>query len=270
MKPHMKTPGEPAALRSAHDDPNAKPTVRERYASAASRGASGANVVIAAGMVRNELGMALLRLSSEFDAVRVELRRASDADVKRQAEAARLRKHAEAQRMEARKLADLHGPASMMVDVIAAHERSADRLDAAAEDALRRTAGEIITERFEVLQRLSTLDVARRAVGARATLQNVKRANAMLPQALALALAGKVLDVYLDEACAHCDGTGTRGSGYQGQGTRTCPVCLGTGHRRNTIGDGQAQRDFAATLLATLQQASSDAASWLKAALHQG
>jgi hypothetical protein len=263
-----KTIARAATGRSERDDPNARPGIRERYAAATSSGCNGLDVIAAAGMARNDLGIALLRLTAEFDSIRADLRRSSGADAKRAAAAKTLSDEGRRCERQAQDLEDLHGLDSIKSDVIRLLRRRAEKCRAHAEDALRASAAEILTERFEVLSRMTTLRAAQRQIAARAHTLNAKRMAKAFGGSVVLALSGRVLDVYLDETCEACNGSAVFTTGYDaGKRSEPCRKCAGTGHRRNIIGEGQAQRGFAATLLADLQQAAGAAAKALRAAM---
>ena len=260
------------AGRAAYDDPNRPPGVNERYATATSHGGQ-RDIVAAAGMIRRDLGVALLRVSAEFDAVRGTIRRASDAAQRRAAASTELLAHAS--RLEARAgkmseralMAQTQDVAELLLADGEKCQRQAEKARAAAADALRRAPGEILAERIMVLDQLTTLDTAAAAVRARAIVLNTKRGQHALPNDQVMRLAAKVLDVFLDEACPQCDGTGRKGSAYVGHVGEACAGCRGTGHRRDTIGNRQDHRDFARDVLADLQRATADAAAAMRRAL---
>ena len=251
------------------DDPNARPTILERYSVAAVSGGD-LDMHGAAGMLRrHELGLALLRVRAEFDAIRGQISRNSatakeraHAAERHQREAARCRAVAEKARIQ--QVAAAGTPA----EAVAAWDRAkataqALRHDHAAAEALRRAPADIVSERAEVLQAMTTLDHAKQLLMARASNLATKR-RFMHPDTTVAMLAGKALDVYLDELCHTCDGTGTIGSAYQGEQPRKCGACRGSGSRRDTMGADGAQRAFAAILLGEMQHAAADAGAALK------
>ena len=109
------------------------------------------------------------------------------------------------------------------------------------------------TERFLVLSQLKTLREARDAFGAFAIVMATKAAF-MQDDAAALAIAGRVLDVWLDQLCHHCDGRGFTGGSHRGEHQTLCRPCRGSGHRRDWIGKTAEERQFASRLLAELEQ----------------
>ena len=72
------------------DDPNARPTLSERYGVAVSNGTGLDHMILAAGMQHERLGAILLRLQSEYDAVRGDLERAGQIAPQRTAQAREL------------------------------------------------------------------------------------------------------------------------------------------------------------------------------------
>lgn len=119
------------------------------------------------------------------------------------------------------------------------------------------------TERLLVLSQLKTLRSARDAFGSFAIVQATK-VQFMQNDAAAASIAGRVLDVWLDPNCHHCDGRGFTGGSHRGEPTVLCRPCRGSGHRRDWIGKTQEERQFASRLLAELeqQQAHIDAQMW--------
>lgn len=114
-------------------------------------------------------------------------------------------------------------------------------------------------ERLLVLSRLKSLPAAKQAIGSMAVIQATKR-RFMRPDADALKVAGRVIDVFLDPNCAHCDGRGFTGGGrHEDSGPQAlCRPCSGSGKRRNTIGRDDDERAFGAFLLSELERMTSE------------
>lgn len=114
-------------------------------------------------------------------------------------------------------------------------------------------------ERVLVLSRLKSLPAAKAAIGEMAVVQATKR-RFMRPDADALILAGRVIDVFLDPLCGHCDGRGFTGGGrHEDSGPQMlCRPCGGSGKRRNTIGRDDEERKFGALLLSELERLTSE------------
>lgn len=115
-----------------------------------------------------------------------------------------------------------------------------------------------VTERVLVLSRLGSLSATKAAVGALA-VQQATRKRFMRPDADALVLAGRCLDVFLDPLCGHCDGRGFSGGGrHEHSGAQVlCRPCGGSGRRRHTIGRDDEERNFGAFLLSELERLAS-------------
>lgn len=229
------------------NDQNQKPTIEEQYAVALSAGAQ-TRVVLAAGLQRERAGVQLLRLRAEYDAVRGELEQAGQiaprgldrARVLRQ-EAARLQK------------------AELWLE--------AETLIVEAEAIQPRTKAQVKTAHAVILVALTSLHSARQELGILAVRMAASPKRSLEPAA-ALQLAGRVLDVWLDETCHKCDGTGRLGNRYAGDRERECPSCKGSGHRRDILGDSLKQTLFARDLMAELQRQVAAAAAGIKAAIH--
>lgn len=184
--------------------------------------------LIAAGWIRDGIGPMLYRLHAEWDAVRAENALAQRHQV---ADAAAVK----AKRAEAAK---------------AAPERVAELLAEAdaIEGGARRAA---LTEHALQLMRLRTLPRVKDALGRWAVVQATKR-RFMQPDTVVCALAGRVLQAHLDPLCRSCDGRGFSG-GY-GTPQLTCRACKGTGKSRAAVGKDDAERAFAAWMLADMER----------------
>ena len=230
-----------------NDDPNARPSLSERYGVAVASGTSQEHLILAAGMQPERLGTVLLRLQSEYDAVRGDLERAGHIAPHRAAQARELSRRAAL----AEKLKDYD--AAAVFKQLAAEIRE-------------RTAGEVLSARAFILLGLKTLHAGKQRVGAFAIglASNPKRG---IPPAIAMRLAGQVLDVWLDPICHTCDGTGSVGNAYAGEVRRQCSTCAGSGHRRDIVGRSPNERAFARDLLAELQRRVAAAAGGIGRAL---
>lgn len=116
-----------------------------------------------------------------------------------------------------------------------------------------RTTTEVLSARSFILMGLKTLHDAKQRFGAFAVglaMQPKRQINS----AAGLKLAGRVLDVWLDPTCHVCDGTGIMGNRFNGDVEHQCSACLGSGHRRDVLGNNPGERRFASDLLAELQR----------------
>lgn len=242
------------------DQENQKPTIEERYAVAIMAGIPD-GLIMAAGLQRERVGVLLLRLRAEYDAVRQEMERAGEIAPSAADRVRSLVKEADRLKALAKRLG--------LTNVSAASEaleRAAD-LQREIAGTPKRAERDIKTARAVILVALTSLQDARQELGALAVRMGANPKRALAP-AVALQLAGRVLDVWLDETCHRCDGTGRLGSRYQGDAERQCPTCKGSGHRRDILGDSLQQTNFAGDLLAEVQRQVAAAAAGIKAAIH--
>ena len=242
-------------------DDNRKPSTEELYAVAISNGTGHLDMILAAGLQRHILGAQLLRLRVEYDQVRAGLERAGQIAPSAQQAVSAMRRDidrlkARAATLGASRDADQRAEANELL------RKAADKA-AELEAVDRRTPAEVQSARAFVLLGLSTLAEAKREIGALALRMGTKR---NMPTEVTMRLAGRVLDVWLDETCHRCDGTGLLGSRYQGDTVRQCTTCKGTGHRRDILGDSLQQTRFAGDLLAEIQRQVAAAAAGIKAA----
>ena len=107
-------------------------------------------------------------------------------------------------------------------------------------------------ERFLILDRLKSLRPTRQALGACAVDQ-AERVRFYRPQRDVMRVTGRVLDVFLDPLCHHCEGRGFNGGTHRGEPQVLCRPCRGSGHRRDQIGKDELERHFAAFMLAQLE-----------------
>lgn len=251
-----------------------KPTVEELYAIAIADGTGFERLVLACGLQREVVGAMLLRLRVEYDQTRGEMERAgqistSAARILRELQAET--KLAEARAEAAGRRANAPGATPAEQDEAlaeaGAHFRRAAALISRAAHLQRRTPEEVKSARAFVLLSLPSLSETKQAVGQLAVRMAGKRTKAGIGAESALRLAGRVLDVWLDETCHRCDGTGVIGSRYQGDTERQCSTCKGTGHRRDILGDSRAETQFAADLMAEVQRQVAAAAAGIRAAL---
>ena len=179
------------------DDPNARPSLSERYGVAVGNGAGMEHMILAAGMQHERLGAILLRLQSEYDAVRGELERAGQIAT---TAAERLRGVVrEADRLKALAARLDASRSSTFGEADEARLRAAALVTEAAAIKLR-TPAEVMTARAVILMSLPALQAAKHELAALAVRMGANPKRALAP-AVALQLAGRVLDVWLDETC---------------------------------------------------------------------
>ena len=204
-------------------------------------------MILAAGMQHERLGAILLRLQSEYDAVRGDLERAGQIAPQRTAQARELAKRAAL----AEKLKD-YGAAEV--------------LNARAAEIRERTPEEVLSARTFILMGLKTLHDCKQRFGAFAIGLAVQPKRGIRPDTGRI-IAGQVLDVWLDPTCHTCDGTGMIGNAYAGEVRHQCSTCAGSGHRRDIVGRNPKERIFARDLLAELQRRVAAAAGGMGQAL---
>lgn len=229
------------------DDPNARPSLSERYGVAVSSGTSLDHMILAAGMQHERLGAVLLRLQSEYDAVKGDLERAGQIAPQRTAQARDLMARAKL----AERLKD-YGAAEVL------KQRAAEIRE--------RTPDEVLSARTFILMGLKTLHDCKQRFGAFAIGLAVQPKRGIRPDTASI-LAGQVLDVWLDPTCHTCDGTGHVGNAYAGETRKQCDTCGGSGHRRDIVGRNPKERIFARDLLAELQRRVAAAAGGMGQAL---
>ena len=229
------------------DDPNARPSLSERYGVAVSSGTGLEHMILAAGMQHERLGAVLLRLQSEYDAGKGDLERAGQIAPKRTAQARDLvRRAALAERLR--------------------DYGAAEVLKQRAAEIRERTPDEVLSARTFILMGLKTLHDCKQRFGAFAIGLGVQPKRNIKPDTARI-IASQVLDVWLDPTCHTCDGTGMIGNAYAGEVRRQCSTCAGSGHRRDIIGRSPAERIFARDLLAELQRRVAAAAGGMGQAL---
>ena len=229
------------------DDPNARPSLSERYSVAVSSGTGLEHMILAAGMQHERLGAVLLRLQSEYDAGKGDLERAGQIAPKRTAQARDLvRRAALAERLR--------------------DYGAAEVLKQRAAEIRERTPDEVLSARTFILMGLKTLHDCKQRFGAFAIGLGVRPKRNIKPDTARI-IAGQVLGVWLDPTCHTCDGTGMIGNAYAGEVRRQCSTCAGSGHRRDIIGRSPAERIFARDLLAELQRRVAAAAGGMGQAL---
>lgn len=243
-----------------------RPTLPERYARAVNssrlvvveRTRGDVDLLIAAGWVENHLGTMLYRLATEFDSARSEQTAARRRIAVSTAEADDLER-------SARKLAsghvDGHGAAALKMLAVATMRTE--------------VAHEITSERAFLMMRMKSLDTTKEALGAWAMEQALavrfkspgrlptdagpaqplrmrQWRNAVRERADIVAkLTGRVLDVFLDNLCAPCQGRGFNG-GFGGP-QRLCRACAATGKRSANLGGDQATESFGRLLLCEME-----------------
>jgi hypothetical protein len=213
--------------------------------------------IIAAGWVGDTLGALLYRVLAEYDAVKGE-KALYEAEAMRLSE---LHRQALKRRETARKqMEEECCPSVDQYRAWAAHAEEARQLAA-------QVRSEITTGRAMVLMRVRSLHDAKQALGRFAVIHahTSRRAQAprmdlavrylgvevrlpMIDEAVVLKLAGRVLDVFLDGDCPHCQGRGSNGGSHRGEKLELCRPCRGSGKRIDTIGHNHAEQHFAASL----------------------
>lgn len=220
------------------NEPNQKPSIEEQYAVALSCGTQ-RSVVLAMGLTaRNDLDaravLALMHLRAEYDAVRSELERSGQIAPNRAPD-----RRALEQRIVVAKRDD-------NLDAVESLQLALERFE-------KRTEAEIKTARAVILVALPGLHTARQELGALAVRMGASPKRALSPS-VALQLAARVLDVWLDDVCHKCDGTGRIGNRYVGERERECTACKGGGSRRVILGDSLRETAFARDLQAEIDR----------------
>lgn len=218
-------------------------TMGERYASACDSsdlkmraGGGDVDVIIAAGLIDDSLATSLYRLTVEYDAQRAPIDEARRWLADRTAFANTLRE--EARKEMAR---EDHRPgryAALM-----------DEADTVQADALRALKTEFLLAQSS----MRTFSEARNLVRDFAA-ELAKRKHAHLQSGQVAHLAYRVLEVFLEPNCPHCDARGFNGGGRHEQTgpMLVCKPCRGTGTRRVDLGRDQAERLFAGALMMAL------------------
>lgn len=119
-------------------------------------------------------------------------------------------------------------------------------------------------DRLQVLSQLQSLGEVKRALGAHAVILATKQ-SFMKPDADALRVAGRALDVWLDTLCNKCDGRGT--TNEYGKPQIICRSCRGAGHRKATLGEDAADRAFGQALLSSMDHMVSEVDTSMRASL---
>lgn len=241
-----------------------RPTLPEQYTRAmnssrlvlAERTRGDVDLLIAAGWVRDDLATKLYRLACEFDAARGEQTQARRRIAVATAEADELEKKAAKQKK-----------AGQTLDALETSEL--------AEDMRKEIANQLVSERAFLMMRLKSLESTKEALGAwameRAIATRFKspgplptEAGPTLPArmrawrgvvrdraACVARISGRVLEVYLDNLCAPCQGRGFNG-GFGGP-QKICRACSGSGHRKPARDDSGPEMNFAHFLLAEIE-----------------
>jgi hypothetical protein len=118
-----------------------------------------------------------------------------------------------------------------------------------AAEILRAAEDAALTSHVLILSQLQSLREAKALFGQYAVVAATKR-RFMQPDRVVLALAGRVLDVFLNPRCRHCEGRGFTGGGrHEHTGPEIfCRPCRGSGQRRDLVGETQDERNFAGHL----------------------
>lgn len=189
--------------------------------------------IVAAGWVREGLGTSLYRLRVEWDGVHAEYRNAQEAERKARLDSAAAAR--EGARLRSKGLAAEAGACCQRAAEL---DRRADRSSS--------------TERVLLMTRLKGLRPAREAVN--------NYAHRLAPRSwicpadfLVEKIAGRALELWLNDNCPACDGRGF--SGGFGVPMILCHDCGGTGRRQNvTLHHSQQGQAFGRQLLASLDR----------------
>lgn len=250
-----------------------KPTIDERYAVAVGSGEI-RDVILAAGLAASPYGLDVLRMRSEFDAVRSLIRRGDDAIKKRNIAVERLKAIAKDARQEAdqHRIREVEAPDDESALRFAALREKAitkaEQTDLEAQSVSRRAPGEILAERVEVLSRMTTMDPVKRVTLTRAFVAAQQLKLAIEDKAVAWCV-GRAIDLYLDSVCHDCDGTGYTTTAYSGGAPKLCRGCGGTGQRRIDAADNKVREVLVTRLLNELSIAESEAVSAVHRAYHR-
>lgn len=235
-----------------------RPSIEEQYAVAIGSGGGFERIVLAAGLQREAVGVRLLRLRAEYDQVRGAMEQSGEIAPRAAHRVKDLRDKVDSLTAAAYKT-------PLRADLIMAHVQEMTDEIAGIQ---RRAPADIMNARAVILVTLASLGDARQMMGALALRMAAKPSRSLAPKA-ALQLAGRVLDVWLDEICHKCDGTGVIGNRYMGDTEHQCRTCKGTGHRRDILGDSRQENAFATDLMAEVQRQVAAATAGIKAALYQ-
>lgn len=219
-------------------DPMNPMTTGERYSSAVESSnlrlgerRGDADYIIAAGLVPNGMASALYRLQVEYDSVRVEHHAAEQRMRDTEAFAKRQR--------DDKPLGPDEDP----------EKRRPKTAEQKAAELLKAAEGAALTSHVLILSQLQSLREAKALFGQYAVVAATKR-RFMQPDRVVLALAGRVLDVFLNPRCRHCEGRGFTGGGRHEHTSPEifCRPCRGSGQRRDMVGETQDERNFAGHL----------------------
>jgi len=244
----------PLGLQGAPVRPDdERPSLAERYGAAVqsshlkaeAESRCDVDYLIAAGLLKDGLGSALLRLRAEYDAARALLRHVETGTEIWQA-----------------RIAEIDDEAAPMLRrewITPADLRQLRDLHAEAQRLRTELAGYLAAEHGIVLVSLKTLPDVRARVGSLALAMCTT--GWPLAQEAALRTAGRVLDAWLDPNCRGCDGRGFNGGTHRGELVVRCKVCLGARLRRVKLASTADESRFAALLadrLAELQRRAAD------------
>lgn len=213
-----------------------------------------ADTIIAAGLAET-MGILMTRLRGEWDSATGTI----DQYRKARAEWGRLARNAEQLAKQCADAADRAEKAlktakpyerAELVQEVASQKVEAKRQLGESQRFWKEATREAVTERWEILSGLRTLEPAKQALFTFAVRQAPLKACGSSPEALGK-LVGQVLDVWLDKLCHHCEGRGFSG-GY-GSARLMCGKCRGTGSRSHSkLGENAAERAFGLWLLNVL------------------
>lgn len=141
-------------------------------------------------------------------------------------------------------------------------DKVAREVDGTADEAKRET----ITGRAMVLMQLKGLREVTEAVGSAAFLIARRLALDITPEIRA-AIAGRVLETFLDPNCPQCTGRKFVGGAYRGDRVETCRACGGAGNRQDHVDQSPAEKRLAFLLSGVLSIKCGEAARAIRVAL---
>lgn len=101
-----------------------------------------------------------------------------------------------------------------------------------------------LEEHLAALDALRNIEAAWAGVGLMAREINARDAFEV-EDVIALKVAARVLDAWLDPNCRACEGRGFNGARHRGEQLVSCRGCQGTGKRRTLLGDSATEKRLA-------------------------
>lgn len=148
--------------------------------------------------------------------------------------------------------ADILMAAGMIKSVGPMLLRLVQEYDAVARD-IRKTAADDLTGMVLILMELRSLKDTKQTLHLWA-LDKANKDGIMLTDKQIAGIVGGCLTAFLSPNCMTCNGTGLLG-GYDGRIQNICRRCGGSGKSKDSVGLNQIQRDLAACLMNTMDQA---------------